>query len=150
MLSLKAAPRAVDDELRTIGARLLDAARASQAYGLAAAHIGEVAPVIVVSTAPPERRDYRVFYNPMIAAQAEDTVTGTEGSVSLPGVEVELKRPGWVELAFDNETGQRQRERFDGFVARCVMHETEQVDGVFFLDRLSRLKRTMLLKKLQK
>jgi peptide deformylase len=148
--ALRADPRAVDNDLRAIGERLLRAATAAQAYGLAAVHIGEVAPVIVVSVAPPDRRDYRLFYNPRVAATSSENETGTEGSVSLPGAQVEISRPKWVELIYDDEAGVSRTERFEGFLARCVLHEMEQVNGVFFLDHLSRLKRDMLLKRLRK
>ena len=98
-LGLSADPRPVDDGLRAIGQRLLDAATAAQAYGLAAVHIGEIAPVIVVSVVPQDRRDYRLFYNPRVMEVSSDTEIGVEGSVSLPGVQIEISRPIWAELA---------------------------------------------------
>lgn len=149
-LGLAAEPRPVEDELRATGERLLSAAAAAQAYGLAAAHIGEIAPVIVVSVSPPDRRDYRLFHNPHVVAVSPETEIGAEGSVSLPGAQVEISRPTWVDLGYDDEAGEARLERFEGFVARCILHETEQVNGVFFLDHLSRLKREMVLKKLRK
>jgi peptide deformylase len=148
--ALRATPRPVDDALRATGDRLLAAAVDAQAYGLAAPHIGEVAPVIVVSVAAPDSRDYRVFYNPRIVEVSSDTEIGAEGSVSLPGAQVEIARPVWAELAYDDAEGKSHTQRFESFVARCVLHETEQVNGVFFLDHLSRLKREMLLKRLRK
>lgn len=150
-LNQAAVPRAVDDSLRAIGARLLEAAKAAQAYGLAGVHMGAVAPVVVISADPePAKRDYLLLYNPEVLAVAEETAAGPEGSVSMPDVQVEIMRPVWAEIAFDDETGVRQTRRFEGWPARIALHEIEQMNGVFFLNRLSRLKRDMVLRKWKK
>lgn len=150
-LSRKAEPRPVDDGLKAIGNRLLEAAKAANAYGLAAVHIGAVAPVVVISADPdPDKRDYLILYNPTVAATSGAAIAGPEGSVSMPGVQVEIVRPYRAEIAWDDETGTRQHRDFDGLPARIAQHEIDQVNGVFFLDRLSRLKREMVLKKWKK
>jgi len=139
----------VDDTLRAIGARLLAAAQAAKAYGLAAAHIGEVAPVVVIGD-DAEPRGYRLLFNPRIVAQAETVAKGEEGSVSLPGVRVEIDRPIWVEVAHMDAQGAQHHLKLDGFLARVAMHEIEQMQGVFFLSRISRLKRERALKRARK
>jgi peptide deformylase len=150
-LNRKAEPRPVDDGLKAIGNRLLEAAKAANAYGLAAVHIGAVAPVVVISSeADPSKRDYLILYNPEIVATAGTTAASPEGSVSMPGVEVEIVRPISAEIAWNDETGARQKRRFEGLPARVAQHEIDQMNGVFFLDRLSRLKRDMVLKKWKK
>ena len=150
-LERKAEPRPVDDGLRAIGNRLLEAAKAANAYGLAAVHIGAVAPVVVMSTEiDPAKRDYAVLYNPEIIGLGGDTTIGTEGSVSMPGVEVEIVRAVWAEVACDDDAGERTQMRFEGLPARIAQHEIDQVNGIFFLDRLSRLKRDMVLKRWKK
>lgn len=150
-LTQKAVPRAVDDSLRAIGNRLLEAAKAAQAYGLAAVHTGAVAPVVVISVDPdPAKRDYLLLYNPVVLSVADKEVIGPEGSVSMPDVQVEIMRPVWADIAFDDETGSRQQRRFEGWPARIALHEIDQMNGVFFLSRLSRLKRDMVLKKWKK
>lgn len=149
-LSASAAPvAAVDDTLRALGARLLEAAREAKAYGLAAAHIGEIAPVVVIS-GDTELRDYWLLFNPRIVAQADTLAKGEEGSVSLPAVRVEIDRPIWVDVAFMDEGGAERQARFEGFAARVAAHEIEQMQGIFFLSRVSRLKREMALKKARK
>lgn len=137
----------VDDALRAIGERLLAAAKEAGAYGLAAAHIGEVAPVVVISA---DAREHRLLFNPRIVGVAAERETGEEGSVSLPGVRVEIGRPVWADVESMDAGGQVHSERFDGFLARVAQHEIEQMQGIYFLDRLSRLKREMVLKKLRK
>jgi peptide deformylase len=135
--------------LRAIGERLVAAARAANAFGLAAAHIGEVAPVVVVSS-DGQGRDYTLLFNPKITASATDTTKGEEGSVSLPGIRVEVERAAWVEVTFQDELGAAKATRFDGFAARVAAHEIDQMNGVFFLESVSRLKRDMALKKARK
>lgn len=150
-LTRKAEPRPLDDGLRAIGNRLLEATRAANAYGLAAVHIGPVAPVVVISAdEDPSKRDYLVLYNPEIVATDGPTIPGPEGSVSMPGVEVEILRPYAAEIAWDDDAGTRQQRRFEGLPARIAQHEIDQLNGTFFLERLSRLKRDMVLKKWKK
>jgi peptide deformylase len=142
---------AVDDDLRAVGARLLAALNEAQAYGLAAAHIGEVAPVIALNTTPEQAsRSDALFYNPRLVAGASETVVGREGSVSMPGIEAEIERPVWAEIAYHTGEGEPRTLRYDGFLARCAIHEIEQMNGVFFLSHLSRLKRDMLVKRFGK
>jgi peptide deformylase len=140
---------AVDDGLRDIGERLLQAAREHQAYGLAAAHIGDVAPVVVIGDLG-EPREHRLLFNPRIVGVAGETERAEESSVSLPGVGVEIDRPVWVDVEYMDDTGAPRTERFAGFLARVAIHEIEQMQGVFFLDRVSRLKRDMALKRARK
>ena len=118
------------------------------AFGLAAAHIGEIAPVIALNCTPdgPRRTD-RLFYNPEVISAADKTAIGPEASVSMQGVQVDVERPVWIEIAYDDDLGIRQTVGFEDFLARCAIHEIEQTQGIFFLERISRLKRDMALKK---
>lgn len=151
VLSISAEPRPVDDGLRSVGQRLLQAASAVSAYGLAAAHIGAAEPVVVISVGPDlAPRDYRLLFNPKVLRVAEQQEVGTEGSVSLPGIETAIERPVWAEIAFDDADGVPQCKIYEGFVARVVLHEIEQMNGTFFLANLSRLKRDAALRKFQK
>jgi peptide deformylase len=150
-LAAKAEPAPVDARLTAIGERLRAAAAEVRAHGLAAAHIGEAAPVIVLNTTPEgPGPTYIAFYNPRVLAISPDTEAGMEASVSLPGVEVEIVRPTWIDMAYEDAFGHRQIERLKGFLARVALHEIEQVNGWFFLRNLSRLKREALLKKARK
>ena len=151
LLTQKALHRPVDADMLAAGADLLAAVERAQAYGLAAAHIGLIQPVVVISvTADTSQRDYRLLYNPQIVQLARDEVIGMEGSVSFPGVEVPVKRAVWADIAYDDAEGQRQTERFDGFVARVAQHEVDQVNGMFFLRRVSPVKRDIAIRKFQK
>ncbi len=147
----RAAPkRPLDAALIEIGARLLATAQHHRAYGLAATHIGLVDPVVVVSLGPPDKRDYQLLYNPEVVATSGALVGGPEGSVSLPGIEVDIIRPETAEIAYDDGDGIRRSLSLSGFAARVAQHEIDQVNGVFFLDRLSRLKRDAALRRYRK
>lgn len=150
-LTQKAEPRPVDAQMLAVGAALLAATDEVQAYGLAAAHIGANEPLIVISvTADRNARDYRVLYNPDVTLMAEETEMGAEGSVSTPGIEAPIERAVWADVAFDDANGIRHTERYSGFVARVALHEIDQMNGLFFLSRLSRLKRDTALRKFAK
>ena len=145
-----AAPAAVDAALLQIGTNLLNAARDAQAYGLAAVHIGCVAPVAVISVAPPPDRDYCVLFNPRVIETGGNSILGKEGSVSMPGIEVEITRPDFARIGFDDEAGAAVELELTGFSARVAQHEIDQVNGIFFLNRLSRLKREAAIKRYAK
>ncbi|MEQ8600438.1 MAG: peptide deformylase [Devosia sp.] len=145
-----AAPAAVDAALLQVGTKLLDAARAAQAYGLAAVHIGMLAPVAVVSIVPPPGREYRVLFNPRVIETGGDPVPGKEGSVSMPGIEVDITRPSFARIGFEDETSATVELELTGFPARVAQHEIDQVNGIFFLNRLSRLKREAAIKRYAK
>lgn len=150
-LTTAAMARPVDAALLAVGARLQAAAADVQAYGLAAAHLGLVEPVVVVSVSDAKAaRDYRLLFNPVIESLSETGSAGAEGSVSLPGIEVPITRADWCVLSYDDVDGVRQTLRLEGFAARVAQHEIEQMNGVFFLSRLSRLKRETALRKFGK
>lgn len=141
----------MDESLRAIGARLLAAAQASLAYGLAGVHIGAVAPVAVISLVDDEaKRDYLVIYNPEVLALSGESVEGKEGSVSMSGLQVPVSRPGKARIAYDDEDGARHELDLESLPARIAQHEIDQVNGIFFLEHISRLKREMAIKRWKK
>ena len=150
-LSMSAKRRPLDQAMLDAGAQLLAAAQEAGAYGLAAAHLGLIEPVIVVSVAlDPAQRDYRVMYIPRASAIATESASGAEGSVSMPGVEVPIIRPVWAEIVYESADDVTQTLRLEGFPARVALHEIDQMEGYFFLSRLSRLKREAAIRKFQK
>jgi peptide deformylase len=111
-------------------------------------HIGAVAPVAVISLADDEaKRDYLVLYNPEILALSGEVREGREGSVSMSGLQVPVSRPSRARIAYDDETGARHELELEGLPARIAQHEIDQVNGIFFLERISRLKRDMAIKR---
>ncbi|MBE7731715.1 peptide deformylase [Devosia faecipullorum] len=150
VLSLRANPRPLDEALVAIGRRLLATAQHHRAYGLAASHIGEAEPVAVVSFGPEEGRDYHLLFNPQILSLSAQTVMGPEGSVSLPGVEADISRAISIFVTYEDAEGESQNTELSGFTARVAQHEIDQMNGMFFLDRLSRLKRDAALRRYRK
>ncbi len=105
---------------------------------------------MVIVSGDPEGREYMLLFNPVVTAVATETEAGEEGSVSAPGVRIQLDRPVWAEIGYMDAAGAAQTVRFEGFAARVALHEIEQMNGEFFLNKLSRLKREMVLKKAKK
>lgn len=149
-LSEAACTRPVGPGLLEVGVHLLAAAETARAYGLAAAHIGVVAPVAVISIGDPSTRDYRVLFNPRLLSAEGPQEAGPEGSVSMPGIEVEVLRHRDARIGFDDGSGQGQELVLSGFAARVAQHEIDQVNGVFFLARISRLKREVAIRRFAK
>lgn len=143
-------PRPADEALIAIGRRLLATAQHHRAYGLAASHVGEAEPVVVVSFGPLEGRDYNLLFNPYVQSLSAETAIGAEGSVSLPGVEVDIARAVSIVVTYEDAEGGRQKVELSGFAARVAQHEIDQMNGMFFLDRLSRLKRDAALRRYRK
>jgi peptide deformylase len=110
-----------------------------------------VAPVVVISLADDEaKRDYVVLYNPEILSLSGEPVESREGSVSMSGMQVPVTRPPRTRIAYDDEQGARHELDLEGLPARVAQHEIDQVNGIFFLDRVSRLKRDMAIKRWKK
>ncbi|HWK44328.1 MAG TPA: peptide deformylase [Stellaceae bacterium] len=139
---------AFDEDLRQLAADLLDTMRAAPGIGITASHIGVSKRLVVIelSTNGP----VRTYINPQITWASDDTVSHQEGSVSMPGVLEEIARPARVRVSYQDLTGREQVEEADGLLAVCLQHEIDQLDGIFWINRLSRLKRDRLIKRFEK
>ena len=139
---------AFDDRLRQLVQDLHETMLAAPGVGITAAHIGVLQRVTVIEL---DRRDGpRVYVNPEIAWASPETAEQTEGSISMPGITESVTRPRAVRLRYQDVAGAIKEEEADGFLATCIQHEIDQLDGIFWLQRLSRLKRDRLLKKWEK
>jgi len=136
-----------DDHLRELVTDLIDTMRAAPGVGITAAHIGVMQRVFVLELTP---GTILTYINPEITSHSPQTIRHVEGSVSMPGFTDEVERPSTVEVRFQDITGAEQTETAKGFHAICIQHEIEQLDGIFWLKRLSRLKRDRLVKKWEK
>jgi peptide deformylase len=135
-----------DESLKTLAADLLDTMRAAPGVGIAGPHIGVMLRVVVIELGG----DVRTYVNPVVEWASSETTRIVEGSVSMPGVNDEVERPTKVRVRFRDLDGVEKVEEADGFRATCLQHEIDQLDGVFWIDRLSRLKRDRLTKRLAK
>ena len=149
VLRKEAAPvERVDDDLRRLMDDMLATMYDAPGVGLAAPQIGISRRVIVMDAAraddPP---DPIVMANPRILAHSEDMRTHEEGCLSIPEVTAEVERPAAVRVAFLDREGKMQEVELEGIWATIVQHEIDHLNGVLFIDYLSRLKRDMIVKK---
>src|SRR5262249_35069818 len=132
----------VDDELRALMDDMLETMYAAPGIGLAAIQIGVPKRVIVMDLArPEEEKQPRFFVNPGILWASEETAPYEEGCLWVPEIYDEVERPAKVKLRYLNYQGEQIEEDAEGLFAVCIQHEMAPLDGVFFIDPLSRLKR---------
>lgn len=136
-----------DAELRALAGDLLDTMRAAPGIGITAPHIGVPSRLVVLELTPGEVRTY---VNPALDSVSPETIRHTEGSVSMPGVTDELERHARIRVRYLDLDGREHSEEADGLLAICHQHEIDQLDGVFWIDRLSRLRRDRLIARYNK
>ena len=136
-----------DSELQALAADLLDTMRAAPGIGITAPHIGVLQRLVVLELSPGEARTY---VNPQLVWSSPETIRHTEGSVSMVGMTEEVERAARVRLSYRDLEGEEQIEEADGLLAICHQHEIDQLDGIFWLQRLSRLKRERLISRYEK
>ena len=139
---------AFDGALRELAADLLDTMRAAPGIGITAPHIGIPLRVVVLELDP--KGGPQTYVNPHIEWASSETILHREGSVSMPGVNDEIVRHARVRISYQDVDGNEQTEESDGLRAVCHQHEIDQLDGLFWIRRLSRLKRERLIKKFDK
>lgn len=127
---------------------LLAAMRAAPGVGITAAHVGWPERLVVLELTPEDGP--RFYVNPQIVFACEERARHIEGSVSMPGATDEVERAAMVRVRYQDLSGETREETAEGFAAACHQHEIDQLDGIFWLDRLSRLKRERLVKRWEK
>ncbi|MFW2852334.1 peptide deformylase [Sphingomonas sp. TX0543] len=151
---------AVDDEVRALVSDMFETMYAAHGIGLAASQVGVIRRVMVVDlqereteeedAKPEAKREPRAFINPEILWVSEEISTYSEGCLSIPEQYAEVERPARCRVKWLDENGAAHEDEFHGLMATCVQHEIDHLNGVLFIDHISRLKRQMLLKKLDK
>ena len=145
-----------DDDLKTLVADMFETMYAAPGIGLAAVQVGVPIRLLVIDLQEPEEeggepvRDPRVFINPEILWHSDHEVPYTEGCLSVPEQYAEVMRPERIRARWQDEKGKTYEEEIDGLLATCLQHEMDHLNGMLFIDHLSRLKRDMVLKKLAK
>ena len=147
---------AVTDELRALVGDMFETMYAAPGIGLAAIQVGVPKRVLVIDLQEPEEeggdpvRDPRVFINPEILEASDTFQVYSEGCLSVPDQYAEVERPDRVRARWLDEKGDTHEEELDGLLGICLQHEMDHLEGILFIDHLSRLKRDMVLKKLAK
>src|SRR6185312_10714840 len=148
-----------DDELKTLISDMFETMYHAPGIGLAAVQVGVPIRLLVMDLqerADPEDpespvvKEPRIFINPEILWASETTVPYTEGCLSVPDQYAEVLRPDRIRAKWQDPTGRSHEAEIDGLLAVCLQHEMDHLEGVLFIDHLSRLKRDMVLKKLAK
>lgn len=141
----------VSDDIRALMDDMLETMYAAPGIGLAAIQIGVPLRVIVMDLAgKDEPRAPRFFVNPEILDPAAETKPYEEGCLSVPEIFEEVQRPARCRISYLDYHGQAIVEEADGLFAVCIQHEMDHLQGIVFLDHLSRLKRDVALRKLKK
>jgi peptide deformylase len=148
-LALAARPvTTFDDELRALAHDLLETMRAAPGIGITAPHIGVPLRLVVLELGDSEGP--QTYVNPVIEWASPEMILHREGSVSMPGVNDEVQRHARVRISYQDLDGNSRTEDSEWLRAVCHQHEIDQLDGMFWIQRLSRLKRERLVKKFEK
>ena len=123
----------------------------SQGIGLAAVQVGILKRILVVDVSnKDEKKEPLSFINPIIKKISDETSVYEEGCLSLPGQFAEVERPAECVLKYVDYSGNKKELKADGLLATCIQHEVDHLNGILFIDYLSKLKKDMIIKKLIK
>ncbi len=141
----------VDDEIRKLGADMLETMYDAPGIGLAAVQVGVMKRVFVMDCAAKEGEpDPLVMVDPEILWLSEETAPSEEGCLSIPEIYADVTRPVEATLRWTDLDGAIRERRFDARAATCVQHEMDHLAGKLFIDYLSPVKRTMITSKMKK
>lgn len=146
----------VDDGLRALIADMFETMYEAPGIGLAAVQVGVPKRVLVIDLQEKNEetgatiRAPRVFINPVLSEPSEELAVYNEGCLSVPEQYADVERPATIRAQWLDADGKPRDERIEGMLATCLQHEIDHLEGILFIDRLSKLKRGMMLKKLVK
>ena len=141
----------VGDEERAIMDDMLDTMYDASGIGLAAIQIGVPKRIIVMDISRDEyKKNPMYFVNPVIKNKNEEKAKYEEGCLSVPDQFAEIERPNSCEVEYLNYDGKKKLLKADGLLATCIQHEMDHLEGILFIDYLSKLKKSMIIKKLSK
>ncbi|MEP7316741.1 MAG: peptide deformylase [Sphingomicrobium sp.] len=149
----------VDDETRALIKDMFETMYDAPGIGLAAVQVGVPKRLLVMDLQEPEdpsnpespvKKEPRVFINPEVLQASDSEVPYIEGCLSVPDQYADVMRPDRIRARWLDENGKQHEEDMDGLLAVCLQHEMDHLEGVLFIDHLSKLKRDMVLKKLAK
>jgi len=141
----------VDDELRGLLDDMLETMYSAPGIGLAAVQLGILKRLIVIDVSKEKDKKNPLFLiNPEIIYKSKSTSIYEEGCLSLPGHFAEIERPAECHIKYIDYNGKDQQIKANGLLSTCIQHEVDHLNGVLFIDYLSKLKKDMILKKLVK
>ncbi|MDD1497138.1 UNVERIFIED_ORG: peptide deformylase [Agrobacterium larrymoorei] len=141
----------VDSEIQRLADDMLETMYDAPGIGLAAIQIGVARRMLVIDLSrDDEENKPQVFINPEILKVSDDVSTYEEGCLSIPDYYAEVERPASLTVGYVDRDGKQQTIEADGLLATCLQHEIDHLNGVLFIDHISRLKRDMVIKKFTK
>ena len=140
----------VDDSLRKLMKDMVETMYKAPGIGLAAIQLGILKRLVVIDISKDEEKKPLFLVNPEITFRSKKTSIYEEGCLSLPGQFAEIERPAECFLKYINFEGKQMELKADGLLSTCIQHEIDHLNGVLFIDYLSKLKKTMIVKKLTK
>ena len=140
----------VDNDTRKLMDDMLDTMYAAPGIGLAAIQVGIPKRIIVIDLSKEEEKKPLYFINPKIISKSSNNSTYEEGCLSVPGQFAEIDRPDQCHINYLDYNGKQQELKAEGLLATCIQHEIDHLEGILFIDYLSKLKKSMILKKLSK
>ncbi|MFT8719712.1 MAG: peptide deformylase [Acetobacter sp.] len=139
---------AFDGTLHALATDLLDTMRAAPGIGITGPHIGVMQQIVVLDL--PNSPEPETYINPEIVWRSDETIRHEEGSISMPGISEQIERSAKVHVRYQDLSGTEQMVEADGLRAICLQHEIDQLNGIFWLQRLSALRRTRLIARFEK
>ena len=140
----------VGNEERKLMDDMLETMYAANGIGLAAIQIGIPKRIIVMDISKDGKKNPMYFVNPRIKNKDKEKITYEEGCLSVPDYFAEVDRPKYCEVEYLDYNGESKVLEADGLLATCIQHEMDHLEGILFIDYLSKLKKTMIVKKLSK
>ncbi|AGB45298.1 peptide deformylase [Mesorhizobium australicum WSM2073] len=134
-----------DDDLQALASDLIDTMRAAPGIGITAPHIGILKRLVVIQL--PSAAKPAIYVNPSVVQASTEMIRHEEGSVSMPGVTDDIERHARIRVRYQDLDGNERFEDAEGLLAVCHQHEIDQLDGLFWTHRLTRLKRDRLIKR---
>ena len=152
ILRKKCAPlEKVDDDIRKLMKDMLETMYDAPGIGLAAVQIGILKRLVVLDVSKDEnKKDPLFLINPDIISKSENSSVYEEGCLSLPGQFAEIERPAECFLKYIDLNGKEKKLKANGLLSTCIQHEVDHLNGILFIDYLSKLKKDMIIKKLVK
>lgn len=142
-----------DDDLRQLVSDMFETMYEAPGIGLAAIQVGVQKRLLVldvIGRGRDEEPKPRILINPQIISVSDEDASYEEGCLSLPEHYADVVRPAEVEIAYQDEHGEKHKLEADGLLATCIQHEIDHLDGILFVDHISALKRNMILRRLLK
>tara|TARA_B110000914_G_scaffold127448_1_gene111192 strand:- start:576 stop:1088 length:513 start_codon:yes stop_codon:yes gene_type:complete len=141
----------IGDEERRLMDDMLDTMYAAPGIGLAAIQIGVAKRIIVMDISRDEiKKEPMYFINPIIKNRNNEKAKYEEGCLSVPDQFAEIERPSSCEIEYLDYDGKKKLLKADGLLATCIQHEIDHLEGILFIDYLSKLKKSIIIKKLSK